>query len=289
MIDLHLHSDCSDGTDSVEVLVDKLADAGVSQFALSDHDTAIGCRKILESDELKQKIKDNKMTFVPAIEISCQYNGRGVHILAYDIDPYSEEVLKIEQGMRDFLKEKDILRFQKIKEAGYEFSEKSKEFLSTRVNIRDADIANCLVWDGYFENVRKAMTEFTMKLKYPKKYMFDVIEVLDLFSKTGAKLTWAHSIHGLCQRPLEYDIIEKYIEDFKNHGLVGLECYYSLYNSEEIEKLLCLAKKYDLYVSCGSDYHGGNKNVKIGERTSDGSAVNEENISIIKTFKNIVN
>ena len=289
MIDLHLHSECSDGTDSVEVLIDNLIDAGVKTFALSDHDTAVGCRQVFESENLKQKIKDAEMTFIPAIEISCVYKGRGVHILAYDIDPFSKEIMQIEQGMRDLLKEKDVFRFKAIKDAGYEFSKKSQEFLSTRVNVRDADIANCLVWDGYYETVRSAMRDFTMQIKYPKKYMFDAVEVLKLFSKTNAKLVWAHSIHGLCQKPLSFEQIEEWIVEFKQYGLCGLECYYSLYSKDEIDKLLELAKKHNLYITCGSDYHGKNKEVKILERTADGSDVDESKIDIIEKFENIVN
>jgi predicted metal-dependent phosphoesterase TrpH len=76
MIDLHMHTTCSDGTDSVEKLVDNVIEAGITCFSITDHDTAKACRKILKSEELKQKIHNAGVTFVPGIEFSCIYNGR---------------------------------------------------------------------------------------------------------------------------------------------------------------------------------------------------------------------
>ena len=63
---------------------------------------------------------------------------------------------------------------------------------------------------------------------------------------------------------------------------MGLECYYSRYNEEEIEFLVDVAKQNDLLISGGSDYHGANKTVKLAQLNVDNEPIREENLSIIK-------
>ena len=287
MIDLHMHTTCSDGTDSVEKLIDNVISEGVTFFSITDHDTAKACRKILKNEELKQKIKDSNITFVPGIEFSCIYKGRKVHILAYDIDPDSEEVRDFEKKLKLLMKEKDIHRFKAIEDAGFKFSEKSMEFLNSRINIRTPDVANCLKNDGFFEDIEDAHV-FLKSIKYPRDYLFDAIEVISAMSKLGAKVVWAHSIYGVKQRHIPFEQVEDFVCDFKKFGLSGLECYYSLYNSEEISELVKIAEKYGLYVTCGSDYHGKNKKIQLLERSVDGTNVPESEIKIVKTFKNVI-
>lgn len=289
MIDLHLHTTCSDGTDSVEKLIDNVLNAGINYFAITDHDTASGCRKVLASDELKQKIHNANATFVAGIEYSCIYKGRKVHILAYDINPNSKEVFELEQKLKDLMKEKDIYRFKAIEEAGFKLSDESMDFLNSRLNIRDPDMANCLVKEGYFDNIKEAIQTFLKKIDYPRKYLYDAVEVVQKMASSGAKVVWAHSIYGLNQRPISFEQVEEFAKELKEYGLQGLECYYSLYNKEEIENLCKIAEKLGLYITCGSDYHGKNKEVKIGARSADETPVDEKKIKIIETFKNVVN
>ena len=288
MIDLHMHSTYSDGTESVDVLIDNVIEAGITYFSLTDHDTAKGCRKILKSDELKQKIRDAGITFVSGIEFSCTYLSRKVHILAYDIDPNSKEIRYFEEQLKLLMKEKDIYRFKALEDAGYILSEKSHEFLKCRINIRTPDVANCLVKDGYFNDLEKAVV-YLKTIKYPRDYLLDAIEVIEKMSKTGAKLVWAHSIYGLNQSHITFERVEEFILEFKKRGLCGLECYYSLYNKDEINELRKIAKKYGLFITCGSDYHGKNKQVKLLQQSADETPVDESEIDIIKTFKNVIN
>lgn len=288
MIDLHMHSTYSDGTESVETLIDNVIEEGITYFSLTDHDTAKGCRKILKSDELKQKIHDAGITFVSGIEFSCTYLSRKVHILAYDIDPNSKEIRYFEEQLKLLMKEKDIYRFKALEDMGYVLSEKSHEFLNSRINVRTPDVANCLVKDGYFDDLEKAVV-YLKTIKYPRDYLLDAIEVIEKMSKTGAKLVWAHSIYGLNQSHITFERVEEFIIEFKKYGLCGLECYYSLYNREEIDVLRKIAKKHGLFITCGSDYHGKNKQVKLLQQSTDETPVDENEIDIIKTFKNVIN
>lgn len=288
MFDLHIHSTFSDGKDDIETLIDNVKKAGIDYFALTDHDTALGCRTILESESLKQKIKDNGLTFVVGTEFTCIYENYKMHILAYDFNPFAPEVFELEQKMTDLLKEKDIYRFKFLEDNGYILSEKSREFLNSRVNIRKLDIANCLVNDGYFENTTSAIWDCLENVKYPREYRLDAQEVIEKMTKIGAKMVWAHSLHGLKETPITHEEVDMNVKKLKPYGLVGLECFYSLYDKDEIAGLIDIAKKNDLFITCGSDYHGKNKAVALAERSSDGSEVDESLIKVRGIFKNTI-
>lgn len=288
MFDLHIHSTFSDGKDDLNTLIKNVKNAGIDYFALTDHDTALGCRTILNSEELKQKIKDNGLTFVVGAEFTCLFEGQKMHILAYDFDPFAPEVLELEQQMSDLLKLKDVERFKFLEDAGYVFSDKSKEFLKSRVNIRKLDIANCLVDDGYFDEVEVAIQECLQKIKYPRKYRLDGREVLEKMSRIGAKLVWAHSLHGLKEKAITHEDVDRFVGLMKPLGLAGLECFYSLYDAIEIAGLVEIANKHGLFITCGSDYHGKNKAVQLAEMSSDGSPVDESMIKVKDIFKNTI-
>ena len=77
--DLHMHSTCSGGKYSPSIILDKVVNAGISIFALSDHDT-IDHIPIINARIESKRID---IEFIPATEISCEHNGESIHILAY--------------------------------------------------------------------------------------------------------------------------------------------------------------------------------------------------------------
>ena len=288
MIDLHMHSTFSDGKDSVEKLIENVKSAGIDYFSLTDHDTAAGCREILENKKLREKIIENKLTFVVGTEFSCLYKNYEMHILAYDFNPFTQEVFEFEKEMTRLLKQKDAFRSKEIEKAGYVLSEHSKAFLKTRLNIRKLDFANCLVNDGYFQNVDDACVNFLNKMKYSGQDRLDAIEVLKTMTKIGAKMVWAHSLHGLNEKPITTSEVEEVVKQLKPFGLAGLECFYSLYDKNEIQSLVEIAERNDLFITCGSDYHGKNKYVQLAEMSRDGTIVDESKIKVKSIFKNVI-
>lgn len=288
MFDLHMHTTFSDGKDSLEEIIDNVKNANIDFFSITDHDTAESARQILASNELQNKIKEKGLSYVTGCEFTCVYEGYEMHILAYDFDPYAPEIKHFENQMTALLKEKDVHRFKFLEDNGYVFSKQSKEYLDSRLNIRKLDLANCLVNDGYFPTLKSAIWDCLENIEYPRIYRLDGKEVVETLSKIGAKMVWAHSIHGLGEDPLTFEEIEQVCTKLKPYGLSGLECYYSLYNKEEISKLLEIAKKLDLFVTVGSDYHGANKKVALAEVSTDGTVPQKDEIKVEQIFKNII-
>lgn len=79
-IDLHVHSTCSDGTDSPAVLVDKAVDKGLAAFALTDHDTTRGVKEALLACENVNKT-GHKLEVIPGVEISTNYDNTEIHVV----------------------------------------------------------------------------------------------------------------------------------------------------------------------------------------------------------------
>jgi len=288
MIDLHMHSTCSDGTDEVEKLIENINKKGVDCFSLTDHDTAEGCRRILSEDALKTKLSDYKIDFVSGAEWTCIYGGQKMHILTYGFNPFDEVVLNLEKEMRNLLDRKDEFRKEELEKKGFILSDKSKQYLSTKENVRSLDFARCLVDDGYFSNLQEAFKECLNKLKPPFQTKLDAVDVIIKMKSIGAKVVWAHSIYDMKRKITPFEEVERIIKELRPYGLDGLECYYSLYSKGEIDRLIEIAKRNDLFITSGSDYHGENKEVAIGCFSADGTNPDLSNIKIYDIFKNIV-
>ena len=288
-IDLHMHTTHSDGTDDVNTIIDKVHDAKIDIFSITDHDTAHSAREIFENESLKQKIKNYNLKYIVGTEFSCVFENKvKMHILAYDFDPFAPEVRFLEDELAKLLKEKDDARMKYIEDAGYVFSKESLEFLKSRENVRKLDLANCLVNDGYFKDLEDAIQNFLEHFKKPKIYRLDAKMVVETLSKIGAKMVWAHPIHGINEKPISFEEVERVAGRLKPYGLVGLECNYCLYNKEEIEKLKGIATKLDLFTSAGSDYHGKNKKVSLLEVSADGTSVDFSNSIINAKFNYMI-
>ena len=288
MFDLHMHSTFSDGKDDLMTLISNVANAKIKFFSVTDHDVAESGRVILKSQEYQDKIKELGLKYVTGIEFTCKHRDKEMHILAYDFDPNNPEVIALEDEMKSLLRQKDVYRFEALNKAGYHLSQKSKDFLETRENIRKLDLANVLVEDGYFDNIEVAIKTFLNNIKYPMIYKLQAEKVIKNMSKIGAKVVWAHSIYGIGDPALPFDELEEMAAEFKSFGLSGLEAFYSLYNKDQIQKLLEIAEKLDLFVTCGSDYHGKNKKVALAELSCDGSQCDFSKIKVDKIFKNII-
>ena len=114
-IDLHMHTTHSDGTDDVNTIIDKVHDAKIDVFSITDHDTAHSAREIFESESLKQKIKNYNLKYIVGTEFSCVFENKvKMHILAYDFDPFAPEVRFLEGELAKLLKEKDDARMKYI-------------------------------------------------------------------------------------------------------------------------------------------------------------------------------
>ena len=115
-IDLHVHSTCSDGTDSPAVLVDKAVDKGLAAFALTDHDTTMGVKEALLACENVNKT-GHELEVIPGVEISTNYDNTEIHVVGLFIDYNDNEFnsfLNKQLSSRDERNKRVCERFQNI-------------------------------------------------------------------------------------------------------------------------------------------------------------------------------
>lgn len=251
MIDLHTHSTESDGTDTPETLTHNAKEAGLSAFALTDHDTVAGIEK---AKPVAQKLG---IEFVPGIELSTDYEGTEVHILGYYIDEKNESFLKQLQTFldsRDLRNEKMAFLLQK---EGFDITLDKLVAEYPDSVITRAHFARYLVEHHMVKNRETAFSKYlgNQCRCYVPREKISPFEAIKLIQSGGGVAFFAHPI--LCH--MNFERLKRFIADLKAAGLTGIEAIYSANSPGDTGNLKRIAKENGLLVSGGSDYHGANK------------------------------
>lgn len=263
MIDLHVHSTYSDGTFTVQELVDYAVEKGLKAIALTDHDTVDGL------DEIREYAKGKDIEIVPGIEFSTDLDGKDIHILGYYMDYKSEKLLGRIKEFVASRNRRNVKMCGKLAEAGCPFtyeeiSERFKGAVVTR-----AHFAAYLIEKGYVKSREEAFERYIgdkARCYVPQDTKITPFEAVKLISEVGGIPVLAH--------PFQYKMsdarLSQFVGELKEAGLIGIETIYSKYTAGEIRQLKSLAKQYDLLITGGSDFHGANK-PKIDLGTGHGS------------------
>ena len=243
--DLHTHTNFSDGSYSPEELVVAAKKIGLHYLSITDHDTIDGVRHLYENGLYPGR----GVNVIPGVELSANHPERDIHIVGYNIDIYNEALLEM---------------IDKIIEARWErFSEIISTLQAKKYNIREADvlkiagttrsigrahIARTLVKIGAFKSVREAFEKMLGKGKpaYVPRYLPEVDEVIEVIHQAGGQAVLAHpKLVG------DDDLVEELCKKMD-----GLEVYYPFHKPSEVQHYFFLAKKYNLLITGGSDFHG---------------------------------
>ncbi len=278
MTDLHMHSTASDGTDSPKELLEKVKEAGITTFSLTDHDTIDG---VLEIEPL---IPDG-MTFIRGIEFSCITEAGKCHILGYGYDKENKEFIDlIEEGSRR-RKEKLNKRISFLKEEfGIELDEKDLAELKKVNRVGKAHLGNLLVMKGIEKDKRTAIDKYISPCPTGIERLEGEVTVKTILSAGGVPV-WAHPLGGTGEDPVTLQEFKDQLKVLKDAGLTGLECYYSKYSGDEVGLLLTFANVNHLLISGGSDYHGKNKTVRLLTLNASGFPVDDSKLTILDKLR----
>ena len=292
-IDLHLHTNISDGSDTVQELYRKIKEAKVHTFSVTDHDRMEGTLKMekLVSDDTdlnssnSTSCKNKSLRFIRGIEFSCITPVKKCHILGYNFDPANQKFLDtLELGIR-LRQEKTQKRIDYWKnERGIELTKKEADWLYSVKSIGRPHFGQIILNRGLAPDLRTAIKEYVSPCKVGNDRINAAVAIDAIRSASGIAV-WAHPLGGEGEKRLTYEEFYKQLDELIRSGIQGLECYYSRYSQEDITFLLEAAKKHDLLVSAGSDYHGDNKpNLHIGKLSEDDKDINENELSIYRTL-----
>lgn len=253
IVDLHVHSNRSDGSLSPTALVDLAVQKGLSAFALTDHDTTEG---ILEAVNQANKWREKgvELEVIPGIEFSTEYKGKDIHIVGIDID-YEADFFK--EHIKTFVDsriERNKKMCKNLQDAGIDISyERLLEEFPDSVITR-SHYARFLHGHGYTTSLKEAFDRYLgdhTKYYVPREKVTPT-QAIELILRAGGIPILAHPIlYGLGKSALC-----TLVEELANAGLIGIEAVYSTYTPSDEREIKNLAQKYNLAISGGSDFHG---------------------------------
>ena len=258
-IDLHMHSTVSDGTDTPAELLDRVKDAGITIFSLTDHDAIEGCRIIAG------RVRDRGLRFIAGVEFSCRDELGKYHILGYGYDPDKAPIQNVVQMGHDIRMNKLSMRLEQLKaQFGFGFEQEDVDALYALDNPGKPHIANLMVRYGYAPNKEMAIDAYLDKLKVRRQNVAPDVAIQAILESGGIPVL-AHPPYGSGNEIiLGTDLSDRVIR-LMDYGLKGLETFYSGYTPVMVAEVASLAKKHGLYMTAGSDYHGSNKLVELGD------------------------
>lgn len=258
-IDLHMHTDVSDGTDSPCGIIECVKNAGITLFSVTDHDSTDGCSVI------KNNLVNGDPAFIFGVEFSCKDEDGKYHILGYGYDPDAQSMRQIVDVGHNFRlnKLKKRLDFLK-KEFDFSFAEEDRESLFALNNPGKPHIAIMMVKYGYAPTKECAIEKYINKCESKTEYIRPEDAVKAILESGGIPVL-AHPAYGSGDELFIGDEMDKRLKKLIGFGLKGVEAFYSGFSMSLSKDILSFAEKYDLYVTAGSDYHGQNKLIRLGD------------------------
>lgn len=250
MIDLHVHSTYSDGTETPEELVSRGRRIGLKAMALTDHDTMGGMEAFLGACRLQG------MTGIAGVEISAavEEGHGGLHLLGYGLTPGHTRVKERLESVLNGRARRNEQILAKLKELGLKLEWAEVQAFAGEDLIGRPHFAQALIAREYVASVREAFDRYLAKGRpaYAERYRLSPEECIRTIREAGGVAVIAH--------PFSWETddakLEEGLRQLKDLGLAGIEAVYSEYNQEQTVTLLRLAKKLDLLKTGGSDYHG---------------------------------
>ena len=262
MIDLHTHSNFSDGTESPTTLLNKAMAHGITTLALTDHDTVAGW------DEAVAHLRPG-LQLVLGSEISCQtHDGISVHMLGLLFDRANPELMEMMALTREnrFTRMSKII--EKLNAAQYEITlEDVLAELSEGATLGRPHLADALVTKGYMKSRDQVFAEILHNDSpfYVSHYSPTPIEAIAKIKAAGGVAVMAHPMSSLRSRVVAPDTFSEYVEA----GLDGIEVFHRDHSATNRDLLLGIASELDLVVTGSSDYHGNGKLNQLGENVTE--------------------
>ena len=245
--DLHVHTEMSDGSFTVEEVIKLAKEKGLTHIAITNHDTVKGLKEAIEIGE------KYGVNVIPGIEISAYdyKRNRKVHLLGYGIDLEGKNIKKLCDTLLKDRNEMTLNQVKIISDLGYDISlEEVKAYSKNSGVAYKQHIMQVLINKGYIQEIYSPLYKelfrnggpCEMELEY-----IDIYDALDAIIKDNGIPIIAHP--GQLK---SYELIEELVDK----GLVGIEKYHVSHSKEDENKIDELAKKYNLLITGGSDFHG---------------------------------
>jgi len=253
-INLHLHSNRSDGVLEPEQLLQLVKQKKLQAFSVTDHDTLEGYHAV------KELLVDSDPELIPGIELSVELGSEDMHLLAYLLDPTDRVFVSALDEFRERRNERGRIMVQKLRELGLDISFGAVEEAAMGAVVGRPHVADAMhrlelvrtyeeAFYKYIGNGRPAYVPHS-RLK-PK-------EAILLVHNAGGVAVMAHPFVAEMYKQIEMMVAV---------GLDGLEIYHYSHTTTQVEQLQHLADRFGLIQTGGSDFHGReNREGEIGSQ-----------------------
>lgn len=256
-IDLHLHTTYSDGSLSPREVLARANAVGVTALAITDHDTTDGLQEAFDAGG------HLGIEVIPGMELSSQWNGEEVHILGYFINWQDETLQRQLEGLRSSRRVRMIQMLAKLREQGMALRYQDLRSLAGTSVIGRPHLAQLLLKQGYVRSIREAFDRYLTRGSpaYVPRDLPEPAIVMSWIRAAGGVPVLAHPRWG----PDRTESLFQQCERLKEDGLRGLEIHYSTHHPQQVSRLLSIARRLNLLVTGGSDFHGETKpGIEVG-------------------------
>ncbi|SFR69111.1 PHP domain-containing protein [Anaeromicropila populeti] len=256
LIDLHVHSNISDGTFPPEDLVKLAVENNLAAFALTDHDTISGIAPAAAFAE-KFKKEGTDIQVIPGVELSVGYKNRDIHILGLLINEQNSLLISTLNELQKERENRNLKMIANFNSVDIPITIEDLTQYAEAAVITRAHFAKYLIEHGYVKTSNEAFDRYLKEDGpfYVNRHFISPEDAIDLIRHAGGIPVLAH--------PMLYNLPPEELDQLTKrlalHGLLGIEAIHSsnTITSENVSRYL--ASKHHLLITGGSDFHGLNK------------------------------
>lgn len=259
MVDLHMHSQASDGSETPAEIIARCEAAGLTLNAITDHDN-IDSQEAAVAESVRRR-----RPYLTGVEISVQYTGE-LHILGYGMDIHQSGFQQMMEDLRQSRVERIGFILKSLAEHGIDVRLEDVEAAAAGNTLGRPHVALALAAKGYAPGYREAYETYLNEggLCYVRRRKLNARQAIDLIRSAGGVPVLAHP--GL----ITTDDLGALVHTLADAGLGGIEAFYPAHSDGQCAEYSRLAADLGLIVTCGSDSHGIYRDNAIGceKRTS---------------------
>ena len=250
-VDLHMHTTHSDGSYAPRDLIRYAKEKKLDCIAVTDHDT------MSSFEECAEEAKKLGIELIPGIEISAQFEPGTLHILGFFQDPNHPPLKAGLEEIQKARRERNPQIIEKLNRIGIPITYEEVKAESGGKQVGRPHFAKVLLKKGVVKSMEEAFDKYLGKGKpaYLDKRRLSSGESIRMIRDAGGIAVIAHPK----QMRLDEGALAKELERLVGEGLGGLEVYNSCQNRDEANLYKRLAKRFNLLITGGSDFHGANK------------------------------
>ncbi len=256
-LDLHLHTTRSDGSLPPSEVLALAQKAGVTAPALTDHDIVDG---IPEATAVGAELG---IEVIPGVEISSRYAESEIHVLGYFIDWKDQAFQERLASLRESRHRRNPLIIEKLQALGLAITYEEVKTLAGTASVGRPHIARVLMQKGYVQSAKEAFDRYLgdRKAAHVPRELPDPAEAVAWIRAAKGIPVLAHPLWVKATG----EVLVKLCGKLKAAGLGGIEVHYSTHTKLQTAEFLNLAKRLDLLVTGGSDFHGVTKpDIEVG-------------------------